>query len=74
MSGNETTLDELIREDPLILHTISLTSFNRTPLHMAALHGNLDFAIAILGRKPGFLTKLDSSGRCLLHLACTEGH
>lgn len=88
MKGDKTILDELLQEDPLILHRVSLTSFNETPLHIAAMCGNLDFVTAILSttddrnRNPSstsspanyFLTKSDSSGRYPLHLACAGGH
>ena len=74
LSGSETTLNALIQADPLILDKVSLTCFNDTPLHIAALRGHLGFVRAILSLKPQFATVLDSFGRTPLHLACAEGH
>lgn len=78
MKGDKSTLDELLQEDPLILHRVSslTNNFNETPLHIAAMCGNLDFLTAILDHINSnmFLTKSDSSGRYPLHLACAGGH
>lgn len=77
MKGDKSTIDELLQEDPLILHRISSLT-NETPLHIAVTCGNLDFVAAILNysniNHNNFLTKSDSSGRYPLHLACAGGH
>jgi hypothetical protein len=41
MNGLVSTLNILIQRDALILNKVSLTSFNETPLHIAALLGHL---------------------------------
>ncbi|KAG7986894.1 hypothetical protein I3843_03G106500 [Carya illinoinensis] len=75
LDGSVSTLDTLMQRDRLIdLHKILLTSFNETPLHIAALLGHLQFTNALLRRKPQLVEKVDSSGRTALHLACAEGH
>lgn len=73
-TGNVAALNALLQEDQLILDRISLTSFNETPLHIAALRGHLDFARLLLGHKPKLVTSLDSLRRSPLHLASAEGH
>ncbi|XVF25186.1 hypothetical protein REPUB_Repub13aG0191600 [Reevesia pubescens] len=74
MKGCIDTLTTLIRNDPLILHKVSLTSFNETPLHISALAGHLDFTKALLSEKPELASRLDSRNRSALHLASAEGH
>ncbi|XVE88660.1 hypothetical protein DITRI_Ditri19aG0087200 [Diplodiscus trichospermus] len=72
--GSVANLTTLIRNDPLILHRISLTSFTETPLHISALAGHLDFTEALLTQKSQLATRLDSLNRSPLHLASSEGH
>ncbi|KAF7151288.1 hypothetical protein RHSIM_Rhsim02G0230700 [Rhododendron simsii] len=78
LSGSVAALEALIDEDKLILNQVSsLTGFfinGTTPLHVAASFGYLDFAKALLARKPNLATELDSARCSPLHLACTEGH
>ncbi|KAF8401044.1 hypothetical protein HHK36_014347 [Tetracentron sinense] len=74
LDGNVPSLNELIKENELILDRISLARFGETPLHIAAMRGHLDFARAILSRKPKLATELDSQGYSPLHLASAEGH
>lgn len=45
--GDVNTLQELIRQDPLILHTVTVTTSN-TPLHVAALLGHTQFAMEVM--------------------------
>ncbi|KAG5563245.1 hypothetical protein RHGRI_005859 [Rhododendron griersonianum] len=78
LSGSVAALEALIEDDELILDQVSsLTGFfinDSTPLHVAALRGHLDFAKALLTRKPELAIELDSSWSSALHLACTKGH
>ncbi|KAE9453388.1 hypothetical protein C3L33_14707, partial [Rhododendron williamsianum] len=76
LSGSVPALDALIEKDPLILDRVSsLTCFsNDTPLHVAVLHGHLDFTKALLARKPKLATELYSIRCSPLHLASAEGH
>ncbi|KAH7857261.1 hypothetical protein Vadar_010659 [Vaccinium darrowii] len=70
--------DSLIEVDQFILDRVSsvLTSFffNDTPLHLAALRGNLDFTKALLSQKPELAIELDSLRCSPLHLASAGGH
>ncbi|KAG6721300.1 hypothetical protein I3842_03G107100 [Carya illinoinensis] len=72
--GCESTLNSLMQRDSLILNKISLTSFTDTPLHIAVLHGHLEFTAALLRKKPNLAGREDSQGRTTLHLASAEGH
>ncbi|KAF5480466.1 hypothetical protein F2P56_001214 [Juglans regia] len=72
--GCESTLNSLMQRDALILNKISLTSFTDTPLHIAVLHGHLEFTTALLRKKPNLTSRKDSRGRTALHLASAEGH
>lgn len=74
VSGNVQALYALIKEDKLILERVSLTCFDETPLHIAAMRGHLGFTRALLSRKPKLASELDSQGRAPLHVACAEGH
>ncbi|KAF5462818.1 hypothetical protein F2P56_018794 [Juglans regia] len=73
-AGCESTLNSLMQRDALILNKISLTSFTDTPLHIAVLHGHLEFTTALLRRKPNLTGRKDLQGRTTLHLASAEGH
>ncbi|KAF7843556.1 ankyrin repeat-containing protein ITN1-like [Senna tora] len=68
------TLNQLLHQNPQILHKISLTSFTETPLHISSLFGHLDFTKALLSHKPQLALELDSSRSTPLHLASAEGH
>ncbi|KAG6660501.1 ankyrin repeat-containing protein At5g02620-like [Carya illinoinensis] len=72
--GCESTLNSLMQRDSLILNKSSLTSFTDTPLHIAVLHGHLEFTAALLRKKPNLAGRKDSRGRTALHLASAEGH
>ncbi|KAF5480463.1 hypothetical protein F2P56_001211, partial [Juglans regia] len=72
--GCESTLNSLMQRDALILHKTSLTSFTDTPLHIAVLHGHLEFTAALLRMKPNLVDWKDSRGRTALHLASAVGH
>jgi ankyrin repeat protein len=74
MNGCVSTLNTLIQRDALILNKVSLTSFNETPLHIAALLGHLEFSRVLLNKKPKLTEEVDSLGRTPLHLASAEGH
>ncbi|KAG7986888.1 hypothetical protein I3843_03G105900 [Carya illinoinensis] len=72
--GCESTLNSLMERDALILNKISLTSFTDTPLHIAVLHGHLEFTAALLRKKPNLSGRKDLRGQTALHLASAEGH
>jgi ankyrin repeat protein len=72
--GCVSTLTTLIQRDARILDRVSLTSFSETPMHLAALHGHLEFSKLLLSKKPTLAKEVDSLGRTPLHLASAEGH
>ncbi|CAI8602748.1 unnamed protein product [Vicia faba] len=74
LNGSVTTLNTLIQNNPLILHKVSLSLYNETPLHISSLLGHLQFCEILLQNKPSFANEVDSKGRCPLHLASAEGH
>ncbi|KAI3893851.1 hypothetical protein MKX03_032083 [Papaver bracteatum] len=59
-SGKDSRLDNL--DD-------TYTSFCRSPLHIAVMSGDINFATKILSRKPQLALKQDSNGFTPLHLA-----
>ncbi|KAM7515342.1 hypothetical protein LguiA_004925 [Lonicera macranthoides] len=75
--GDIQSLDELLREDEPVLNYYERPSpfrFNETPLHVAATRGHVDFAKALLQRRPDLVSELDSRLRSPLHLASANGH
>ena len=74
MNGNVNSLKQLMAEDPLALARASVTCFNETPLHIAAMLGHVDFAKAILNHKPDMTMAIDFQGRSPLHLAAANGY
>ncbi|KAI3946256.1 hypothetical protein MKW92_035709 [Papaver armeniacum] len=50
----------------------TFTSFCRTPLHIAVMSGDINFATKILSRKPDLVLKQDSNGFTPLHLASAQ--
>ncbi|XP_061946168.1 ankyrin repeat-containing protein BDA1-like [Populus nigra] len=72
-TGDVNALLELIQEDPLILHTVTVTTSN-TPLHVAALLGHAQFAMAAMQNCPGLADELNQQGFSPIHLASAKGH
>ncbi|XP_062115455.1 ankyrin repeat-containing protein BDA1-like [Humulus lupulus] len=72
--GSVATLNALIKNDPLILTRVSLTTFTESPLHISAALNHLDFTVELLKLKPQLASELDSLRRSPLHLAAAEGH
>ncbi|PIN00115.1 26S proteasome regulatory complex, subunit PSMD10 [Handroanthus impetiginosus] len=72
--GDETALHELLQEDPLLLNRVSYTSPNKTPLHVATIHGHLHFVEQILNHNPHLAEELDSQQSSALHVASAKGH
>ncbi|KAJ6673289.1 HOMEOBOX PROTEIN WARIAI [Salix viminalis] len=71
--GDVNTLQELIAEDRLILHTVTITTSN-TPLHVAALRGHTRFAMEVMQNYPGLADELNEQGLSPIHLASAKGH
>ncbi|KAK1435300.1 hypothetical protein QVD17_01061 [Tagetes erecta] len=74
LTGNVHALNELLHKDKLVLDRVSLTRFNETPLHIAAMRGHLDFVKVLLCEKPTLAMSLDSVRRTPLHVASAGGH
>ncbi|KAJ9688015.1 hypothetical protein PVL29_014003 [Vitis rotundifolia] len=74
VNGSVNSLKQLMAEDPLSLARASVTCFDETPLHIAAMLGHLDFAKALASHKPDMAMAIDLQGRSPLHLASANGH
>ncbi|KAI3921449.1 hypothetical protein MKW98_013383 [Papaver atlanticum] len=69
MSGDVTTLMELLEEDPVLLNRVTTSFEFENPLGIAAMCGHVEFAVRILRRKPELATQADQKGLRPLHLA-----
>ncbi|KAI3691090.1 hypothetical protein L2E82_49307 [Cichorium intybus] len=74
LTGDVQALNKLLHEDQLILDRLSLTAYNETPLHIAAMRGHSQFATVILTQKPKLGMALDTQRRTPLHLASANGN
>ncbi|KAJ6876738.1 hypothetical protein NC651_029672 [Populus alba x Populus x berolinensis] len=72
-TGDVNALLELVREDPLLLHAVTVTTSN-TPLHVAALLGHAQFAMVAMQNCPGLADELNQQGFSPIHLASAKGH
>ncbi|KAK1425218.1 hypothetical protein QVD17_20565 [Tagetes erecta] len=73
LTGDVQALNALLHQDPLTLDRLSLTGFNETPLHIAAIRGHHQFGTLLLTHKPKLAIALDSQRRTPLHLASANG-
>ncbi|KAL2237130.1 UNVERIFIED_CONTAM: hypothetical protein Sindi_0904700 [Sesamum indicum] len=72
--GSITSLQELLKKDPLILDRVVVQIFSETPLHVAAMLGHVDFVKEITRIKPQLITELNSFRSSPLHLASAKGY
>ncbi|GLU19533.1 hypothetical protein SLE2022_357790 [Rubroshorea leprosula] len=72
--GDVVALDDLLKEDPLVLWRVSLSSRAETPLHVASLAGHVDFVRKIMELVPSFAQELNKDGFAPIHLATAAGH
>ncbi|KAL0311839.1 UNVERIFIED_CONTAM: hypothetical protein Sradi_5583200 [Sesamum radiatum] len=72
--GSITSLQKLLKEDPLILDRVVVNIFSETPLHVAAMLGHIDFVKEIIRIKPQLASELNSIRSSPLHLASAKGH
>ena len=75
--SDDNNIDEfynLIGEDVKLLECIDKLPFVNTPLHIAALYGNIQFALEFMSLKPSFARKLDPNGFSPIHRALQNGH
>ncbi|KAI7995741.1 Ankyrin repeat-containing protein ITN1 [Camellia lanceoleosa] len=74
IQGDVTLLQEILREDPLVLDRVNSGWFGRSPLHVAALRGHTNFVKEVLRLNPDLAEILDTSHRLPLHLLGAKGH
>lgn len=72
--GCITSLQNLLRDDPLILDRVVVNCLYETPLHVAAMLGHIDFVKEIIRIKPQLTNELNSLQSSPLHLASAKGH
>ncbi|KDP45184.1 hypothetical protein JCGZ_15049 [Jatropha curcas] len=72
-NGDVRALQELLKQDPLLLHNDILTPSD-TALHIAIKLGHLDFAKVVLNRNPELATEINQQGFSPIHLASTKGY
>ncbi|OWM75120.1 ankyrin repeat-containing protein BDA1-like [Punica granatum] len=72
-TGNIEYLHYLVQNDPLILETAAL-EVGQTPLHVAALAGQVGFAHEILKLRPELAEEMNPDGLTPLHIASAKGN
>lgn len=72
--GSVNSLQQLLKDDPLILDRAAVSCFNDTPLHVATMLGHIDFVKEIIRIKPQLVDELNSQQSTPLHLASAKGH
>ncbi|KAK0591141.1 hypothetical protein LWI29_036179 [Acer saccharum] len=73
LTGDVQNLHQLLRDNPLILHTVSLAS-SGNPLHVASAHGHIDFVKEITRLRPDFAKELNEDGFSPMHMASANGY
>ncbi|XP_051137629.1 ankyrin repeat-containing protein ITN1-like isoform X2 [Andrographis paniculata] len=74
VEGRAASLQELLRQDPIILERAMVNQFSETPLHVAAMLGHSDFVREIVRINPQLTNELNSMRSTPLHLASAKGH
>ena len=72
-AGNVDALHQLLRENPLILHTTALASAEN-PLHISSISGQVDFVKELMRLKPDFTKELNQDGFSPIHMAAANGN
>ncbi|KAL0372210.1 UNVERIFIED_CONTAM: hypothetical protein Scaly_0902600 [Sesamum calycinum] len=72
--GDAQALRHLLDQDPLLLDRVSFTCSNKTPLHVAAMHGHLPIVQEILNQNRLLAEELDSQKSSPLHIASAKGY
>ncbi|OWM75123.1 ankyrin repeat-containing protein BDA1-like [Punica granatum] len=72
-TGNIEYLHSLVQNDPLILDTAILEG-GQTPLHVAALAGQVGFTCEILKLRPELPEEINPDGLTPLHIASAKGN
>ncbi|CAI9093758.1 OLC1v1029319C1 [Oldenlandia corymbosa var. corymbosa] len=73
VENNVTMLRQLLEEDSLILDKATLHSQDKSPLHIAAMLGNVEFVNEVIRASPDLCLAGDRHGRLPLHLAAIKG-
>ncbi|KAL6123416.1 hypothetical protein ACLB2K_075938 [Fragaria x ananassa] len=71
-TGNVQVLHQLLAENQLLLHSVSLAS-RGSPLQVAAVAGHVDFVKEIVRLKPAFAEELNQDGFSPMHIAAANG-
>ncbi|MCD9643230.1 hypothetical protein HAX54_030490 [Datura stramonium] len=74
VQGDVRALQELLQQDALILDRLTLTYFDETPLHLAALRGHTEFVRLIMAQNPQLAAELDTRKSSALHIASAKGY
>lgn len=73
MKGDLAALQDLLLQDPQILHKPTSSSSDGTPLHVSCLSGHASFTKHLLTHNPELAKEADSRGSLPLHVACAKG-
>ncbi|KAJ9678598.1 hypothetical protein PVL29_020695 [Vitis rotundifolia] len=71
-AGKVEDLHQLLRENPLVLHTTALASAEN-PLHISSISGHVDFVKELIRLKPDFIKELNQDGFSPIHMAAANG-
>ncbi|XP_077217567.1 uncharacterized protein LOC143851941 [Tasmannia lanceolata] len=74
LSGDIVALQQLLKEDPLLLDKIMAGAIAETPLHIASLLGHISLTAEILKHRPELARIRNEGGAYPLHLASARGH
>ncbi|KAM0992198.1 hypothetical protein ACFX13_010651 [Malus domestica] len=72
-TGDVQLLHRLLAENPLLLHSLALTSTDN-PLHVASIAGHVDFVKEIVRLKPDYVEELNRDGFSPMHIASANGY
>ncbi|KAK5785996.1 hypothetical protein PVK06_040620 [Gossypium arboreum] len=73
-TGKVNELYRVIQRNENVLRRIDEVEFIKTPLHIAAEEGCIEFAMEMMNLKPSFARKLNHQGLSPLHIAVRKGH
>ncbi|KAK3183328.1 hypothetical protein Dsin_030614 [Dipteronia sinensis] len=73
LTGDVQKLHQLLGENPLTLHTVSLAS-SGNPLHVASAFGHIDFVKQMTRPRPDFAKELNEDGFSPMHMASANGY
>ncbi|TYG95558.1 hypothetical protein ES288_A11G277300v1 [Gossypium darwinii] len=73
-TGKVNELYRVIQRNENVLRRVDEVEFIKTPLHIAAEEGCIEFAMEMMNLKPSFARKLNHQGLSPLHIAVRKGH